>query len=282
MIINYSSTSIRAVNTRSFAYHNNLGHIVHVVVRADAGGVVVVSSAENGPAEAISVMVWSVMAVKGRPGHRRHGLDCHLVDAGEAGRPKEVRDPDMISSLLACECSGNVVYCHLTWAMWRWRSFWRLSSSVSLGGAIFAIANWALPMTIPQAIWRRSGPLGMLYDSLLIMVARCLKAAASLACCGLVERSLPKVTPSRSRVSLGVTLVLSIVTVKSWGNRFPDIITCIFVAFMTSPRLAARHIVSKALCFGLQVSLEAAEVVGGRPHAGVMQVKIKYKEAKSL
>jgi hypothetical protein len=71
----------------------HLVHIVHVVVRADAGGIVVVSSAENGPAEAISVMVWSVMAVKGRPGHRHHGLDHHLVEAGEAGRPEEVGDP---------------------------------------------------------------------------------------------------------------------------------------------------------------------------------------------
>jgi hypothetical protein len=72
-----------------------LVHIVHVVVRVDAGGVVVVMSAENGPAEAISVVVWSVMAVKSRPGHRRHGLDRHLVDAWEAGRPEEVGDPDM-------------------------------------------------------------------------------------------------------------------------------------------------------------------------------------------
>jgi hypothetical protein len=84
-----------------------------MVVRADASGVVVVTSSKNGPAEAISVVVWSVMAVKGRPGHRRHGLDRHLVDAGEAGRPKEVGDPDIIGSLLACEHSGNVVYCHL-------------------------------------------------------------------------------------------------------------------------------------------------------------------------
>jgi hypothetical protein len=66
-----------------------------------------------GPAEAISVVVWSAMAVKGRPGHCRHGLDCHLVDAGEAGRPEEVGDPNMIGSLLACERSGNIVYCHL-------------------------------------------------------------------------------------------------------------------------------------------------------------------------
>jgi hypothetical protein len=70
-----------------------LVHVVHMVVRADAGGVVVVTSAKNGPAEAISVAVWSVMTVKGRPGHRRHGLDRHLVDAGRPGDPRRSEIP---------------------------------------------------------------------------------------------------------------------------------------------------------------------------------------------
>jgi hypothetical protein len=116
------------------------------------------------------------MAVKSCPGHRGHGLDRHLVDAGEAGRPQEVGDPDMIGSLLACERSGNVVYCHL--------------GIVEVEVVLEAVQlcepgerYLQLPMTIPQAIWRRSGPLGMLYDSLLIIVSKSRTILVSLRVC---------------------------------------------------------------------------------------------------
>jgi hypothetical protein len=110
------------------------------------------------------------MAVKSCPGHRGHGLDRHLVDAG---RPA---DPDMIGSLLACERSGNVVYCHL--------------GIVEVEVVLEAVQlcepgerYLQLPMTIPQAIWRRSGPLGMLYDSLLIIVSKSRTILVSLRVC---------------------------------------------------------------------------------------------------
>jgi hypothetical protein len=60
----------------------HLVHVVHVVVRADAGGVIVVTSTENGPAEAISVVVWSAVLYCSSY-FTMHGWVATLLDTDE-------------------------------------------------------------------------------------------------------------------------------------------------------------------------------------------------------
>jgi hypothetical protein len=76
------------------------GHGYGVAV-ADVGDVVVVSSAEYGLAEAISVVVLTIMTVEHIPSHGRQRLDGHLVYRREAGRFEEVGDPDVVAPLAA-------------------------------------------------------------------------------------------------------------------------------------------------------------------------------------
>jgi hypothetical protein len=77
-----------------------------------------------------------------------------------AGRPAVLRRSVILMwSPLLLQVRVRATSFMATWASWR--PCWRPSSSVSLGTTRLAIANWAFPITRPQATCLSKGPLGM-------------------------------------------------------------------------------------------------------------------------